>query len=116
MSIVVIKGPPKSGKSLIANALRNNQIAFRNGALLVDEDQEGDARHLIEKLLVGAPVPENPVADISELPWKPRCMVIVVGAKEAILDEFEALVPGFSEAMGPIYTINTGVQAGVGDE
>ena len=51
--IILIKGNASTGKSLIANALRNNQIAQGNGALLIDEDTEGDLDPLLEKIIAG---------------------------------------------------------------
>lgn len=126
MSIVLIKGPPKSGKSHTANALRNMQISNRRGALMIDEANEADLTGLLEKLLIGVTLPnalatavgklaegETPEAaikrtDLKTLPWKPQSMVILVGAKESVLAQIEEKLPGFTAAMGPIFTITTG--------
>lgn len=104
MSIVIIKGPSKTGKSLIANALRNNQISNKKGALLIDEDQNGDMDILLEKIIVG----ENfNAAKWKELPWKNEPMIILVGGKHEYLSKLESLMPGFTEFFGPVYGITT---------
>lgn len=104
MSICIIKGTEKSGKTLIANALRNNQISNKQGALLIDEDQNGDTDILIEKIIIGEKFDSN---RWKELPWKPNSMVILVGEKESMLAEFEEMMPGFAEFFGPVYTVTT---------
>jgi hypothetical protein len=53
MTILVITGPSQSGKTLIANALRNDQISKGKGALLVDEETQGDVEPLLEKIIKG---------------------------------------------------------------
>lgn len=106
MSIVLITGPAGSGKSLIANAMRNNQIAHGNAALLVDEGQDGDPIPLLEKIIDGQPLTaKTPFANI---PWKRDPMVILVGDKAEMLDVFEDLVPGFTAGMGETFTILAG--------
>jgi hypothetical protein len=143
MAIVIIKGPSKSLKSTIAAALRNNQISNGKGALLIDDFQEGELKHQLEKIIVGVPFPEGSPPpphrswleqtkkyrtklkedgtpekddqgqDVFEeysetlLPFKPDSMVIVVDAKEAVLDEFEKMLPGFKKQFGPVYHVNT---------
>lgn len=108
MPIIIITGPAKTGKSLVANALRNNAIAQGNGCLLIDEDQKGETKPLIEKLLDGAELPEDP--KVKDLPWKPSPLVVVVGKGAARLDEIEAALPGFGKLVGPVYTIATDKQ------
>jgi hypothetical protein len=108
MSITIIQGQSKTGKSLIATALRNNQISNKNGALLVDESSGGELDILLEKLLVGINLPAV-VTNLAELPWKPEPMVILVGDKAALLADFEARLPGFAAFFGPVYTITTSV-------
>jgi hypothetical protein len=105
MSIIIINGPAKSGKTLIANALRNAQISAKNGALLVDETQAGDPVHLIEKLLAGTTL--TPGTPAGKLAFKPNPMVILVGKQAAMLEVFEKLVPGFTKAVGPTYSLTT---------
>lgn len=106
MSICIIKGPAKSGKTLIARALRNNQISNKKGALLIDEDQTGELNIQLEKIIDGA----NFDAKVwKSLPWKLDAMIITVGDKDKVLDEFEEVMPGFKEFFGPVYTVNTGV-------
>lgn len=105
MSIVIVKGPAQSGKSVIANALRNNQIAFKKGALLVDEQTEGDATPLLEKILAGKAL--QPGVAASEQPWKPDTTVILVGERASMLEQFEELAPGFTKLHGPVYTVVT---------
>jgi hypothetical protein len=110
MSIVIIKGQAKSGKTLIANALRNNQISSKKGALLIDETNDGEAKPLLEKILIGVPLPAEIPADwATKLPWKPDAMIIVVAEKQKMLDQFEAVLPGFKEKFGPVYTVKTGI-------
>lgn len=109
MPITIINGPAKSGKSRLANALRNSQITNGKGALLVDDTSDGEIKPLIEKLLMGVELPETPPADLSDLPWKEDPLVIVVGKKARILDEFEAALPGFKEFFGPVTTLTTGL-------
>lgn len=104
MPIIIITGPSGSGKTTVANALRNNQIAFKRGALLVDETTDGHPVPLLEKILAGdALVPGMPAA---EQRWKPECAVILVGEMAAkALPVFEGLAPGFTELHGPVFTI-----------
>jgi hypothetical protein len=115
--ITIIDGPKKSGKTTMANSLRNQHIgaggAFTpdrskswkpHGSLLIDEDQDGEPRHLLEKLLHGDALPEDgtPVP-ADKLNWKVEPTVVVVGKKqEKLLDEFEKLVPGFKAKVGPV--------------
>lgn len=107
MSIVIIKGKPETGKTLIANALRNNQISNKHGALLIDEGSEGDTDILLEKIIVGVNVPVEAPKDLKDIPWKPNAMVILIGEKVEMLDVFEARLPGFKKHFAPIYTIDT---------
>ena len=110
MSIVYITGPAKSGKTLLASALRNNAIALGNSALLLDEDQTGEAKPLVEKLLAGVPLPAQVPADLGSLPWKKNPMVIVIGGEGGKkLQEIEALLPGFMKQMGLVFRIKTEV-------
>ena len=115
--ITIIEGPAKSGKSALANSMRDRHIGAGgpltpdakkdwkpNGALLIDEGQDGEPRHLIEKLLHGDALPadDSPVK-ASELNWKNDPQVIIVGKKqEKLLDVFEKLVPGFEKKVGPV--------------
>jgi hypothetical protein len=113
--ITIIEGPKKSGKTTLANSLRNRHIGQTepfagqedwkpHGSLLLDEDTEGEPRHLIEKLLHGGALPADgaPVKAAS-LNWKAEPSVVIVGKKqEKLLDEFEKLVPGFKVKVGPV--------------
>jgi len=117
--ITIIEGSAKSGKTTMANSLRNAHIGKGGvltddspknwrptGMLLIDEDAQKDAepRHLIEKLLHGDALPENgePVS-ASKLKWKDEPSVVIVGAKqEKMLAIFEKLVPGFKDKVGPV--------------
>jgi hypothetical protein len=105
MPIYIIEGPSKSGKSTIANAMRNTRIGQGCGCLLVDEAQDGSPKVLIEKILVGIEVPKAAPADITALPWKKDPTVIMVGDKQAMLAEFEKMLPGFIDLMGPVYRV-----------
>jgi thymidylate kinase len=103
--IIIIEGPAKSGKTTIANALRNSQIGQGKGALLIDEDQNGELRHQIEKIMDGKPLPNENV-QASELKWKSESMVIVVNAKQSVLNDIEAMVPGFKAIHSPVVRLN----------
>ena len=110
MSIVIISGAAKSGKTLIANALRNNQISSKKGAMLIDETNDGEMKPLLEKILIGIQLPaEIPDDWQTKLPWKPDPMIVVVAEKQKMLAEFEAILPGFKKQFGPVYTIKTGI-------
>jgi hypothetical protein len=120
MAIIHITGPKKSGKSLLANSIRNTHIGQSavaegriNGALLVDDTQTGEPRYLLEKLMlgeslgkpgVGEPVPK-PAESIA---WKSDATTIFVGDKIEMLADFEALAPGFTAKFGPVRTISLG--------
>lgn len=107
MPIILITGPSGTGKSTVANALRNNQIAFKRGALLVDETTDGHPVPLLEKILAGVPL--QPGVDAAEQKWKPECAVILVGDMAAkALPVFEQLAPGFTALHGPVFTVTCG--------
>ena len=112
MSIVKITGPAKSGKTLLANALRNNQVSQKRGALLIDEQTEGELVHMVEKIIAGAVLVPGTPAD--KIPWKPESAVILVGDRasmlSSILYDIEKMVPGFTATHGPVYTVQTGVE------
>lgn len=104
--IILITGASKSGKSTVANALRNNAINYKRGALLVDENCDGETVPLLEKI-AGEPLKQG--VDASEQNWKPESSIIIVGdGAAARLASFEELVPGFAEFHGPVYTIKCG--------
>lgn len=130
--IFEIKGPPESGKTFIAQALRNtHNIQKKGGVLLLDEDQQGHPLRLLEKLLVGELDPKKATRDeaeeakkvpetaplesqlgtwdIDDLLFKDGdILVIVVGDKgRATLAEIEKRVPGFVEMVGPRVGITT---------
>jgi hypothetical protein len=113
--IIHITGPAASGKSLLANSLRNQAISEGRGALLVDDTQDGEVRYLLEKIVAGAslgPVPgmgEAIPQPAAAIPWKADPSIILVGDKIGLLGEFEALAPGFTELFGPVRTLSTGV-------
>jgi hypothetical protein len=108
MPVIIIRGPAKSGKTTIAQALRSAHINKRCGVLLIDEDNDGAVKPLIEKLLAGVELPQPPPADLSTLPWKPDPLVIIVGdASELRWLEIESAVPGFWRFMAPVYSVTT---------
>jgi hypothetical protein len=104
MAIVLISGSPRTGKSLIANALRNNAISFGNGALLIDENVEAEPKALLEKIIKGVPLSTTKIED---LPWKHDPQIILVGNASHYLALFEELVPGFRVKFGPVYGVRT---------
>lgn len=111
--ITIIEGPKKSGKSALANAMRDRQIsrgfdekaqAF-HGALLIDEKAQDDAepRHLLEKLIHGMALPaDGTPVNAKDVPWKADPQVIIVGDATKWLKTFEKLVPGFKAKVGPV--------------
>jgi hypothetical protein len=107
--ITIIKGPPNSGKSLLANALRNTAIGGGRGVLLIDDHAEGEAERHLERIIAGDPfMPGTPIEDIR---WKSDPQIILVNSGAGRLAEFEALVPGFTAKFGPVSTINIGQAA-----
>lgn len=116
--ITIIEGPKGSGKTTMANAMRNAHIGKTepfgpdspknwrpHGLLMIDDDQEGEPRHLIEKLLHGVSLPaDGTPVDAKKLDWKAEPSVVIVGAGRAtkFLEDFEKLVPGFKTKVGPI--------------
>jgi len=98
--IFIIEGPAKSGKTTLANALRNSQISQKKGCLLVDEDQDGDLDILLEKIIVGEKLGDKP--DVAKIPWKPESMIVFVNAKQSLLKDIETRVPGIIELLGPV--------------
>jgi hypothetical protein len=116
MAITIIKGPKGSGKTELANALRNSQITQSNpsegvykGALLIDDDNDGETKPLIEKLLKGVELPDEPPADLSKLPWKDDPLIIIVGDEKGVLKRLEKALPGFTQFFGPVRTLTTDV-------
>jgi len=109
MSITIITGESGTGKTLIANALRNNQISNQKGCLLIDETQDGALDTLLEKIIVGVnlPHPDDMPIDLNLIPWKTDPMIILVGEKQSMLADIEARVPGFTDKFGPVYEIHT---------
>jgi len=93
MAIIFIDGPSKSGKSFLGNALRNNQISKKQGGLLVDEDQNGEPKILLEKIIKGISLPDSAI-QAQDLPWKDEATIIFIGEKKSLLAEFEKLTPG----------------------
>lgn len=104
--IVVISGPAKSGKSLLANSLRNTAISNGRGALLIDDHSDGDAIHHLEKIIVADRfVPGTKAEDVR---WKNDPAIVLVNAGEKRLDEFEKICPGFTKKFGPVSRMPVG--------
>jgi hypothetical protein len=112
MPITHITGSPNSGKSLLANSMRNTAISNGRGALLVDDTNDGEARYLLEKIVAGASLGLEPgrgpatVTAARDIPWKPDPAIIIVGDKIEMLAEFEEIAPGFIEMFGPVKTLD----------
>lgn len=103
MTILLIKGPPKSGKSLLANSLRNTAISQGRGAMLIDDHADGEAHIHLEKIIKGDRfIPGTPASEVN---WKDGVTVILVNKGEDRLAEFEAICPGFTEMFGPVSTM-----------
>lgn len=118
MAIINITGPAKSGKTLMANSMRNTHIGQSdpengryNGFLLVDEDQEGEPRYLLEKLILGdslgvqAGVGDAVPQSADSIRWKNDPTVVFIGDKISVLADLEALAPGFTAMFGPVRTL-----------
>lgn len=103
MAIFHITGPSKSGKTFIANALRNSQVGQAKGALMVDEGNDGGAKELLEKIIVGVPL--VPGVSAKEIPWKPESIIIFVNDSISRLEEFKALVPDIEQHFGPVIKV-----------
>jgi hypothetical protein len=106
MTILIIEGPPKSGKSLLANSMRNTAISSGRGALLIDDHADGEARYHLEKIIKGDQLVPGTPAD--EINWKKEPQVILVNSGEKRLAEFEELVPGFTAKFGPVSRMKLG--------
>lgn len=61
MSLIVISGPAKSGKTVVANSLRDYYLRQGNAVLLLDETNDAEDRDLLAKLLKSA-WPDEPPA------------------------------------------------------
>jgi energy-coupling factor transporter ATP-binding protein EcfA2 len=127
MAITVISGPEKSGKTTLANTMRNTAIQNGRGCLLLDETTEGEPKILIEKIIVGEEFPaditkhakvsfdekDQPVVKrgLDALPWKKDPLVLVVGDKgKELLYAIEKICPGFIAKFGPATGISTTVE------
>lgn len=107
MALVLIDGAHASGKTYIANALRNCAVSFGKGALLLDERTIGEPKELIEKLI--DTVEFNPALGTAQ-PWKKDPQVVAVGpGGKAKLDELEQFLPGFTSLFGVVYRVTTAV-------
>lgn len=106
MAIVIINGPTQSGKSYIANSLRNNAVNSGKGCLLLDEDQEGELKSLIEKIIDGDRLEFGQKVD--KIKWKKDPQIIVVGKGMEVLKQIESVLPGFMGQFEPIYNVKTG--------
>lgn len=107
MTILIIEGPAKSGKSLLANSMRNTAISGGRGALLIDDHSDGDAIHHLEKIIQGDKfVPGTAASDVR---WKKDSQVILVNSGADRLAEFETICPGFTTVFGPVSKMKLGV-------
>lgn len=113
MGITYITGSAQSGKSYVANALRNKALNYRvdgtdeSSSLLIDENQNGDLKGLLEKIIRGDQLQFGQTVD--EINWKANPQIIVVGEFGAArLEEIERLLPGFKAKFGPVYNVSTG--------
>jgi hypothetical protein len=111
MPIIKITGGAKSGKTFIANALRNSAIANGRGALIVDEQTDGEFNALVEKILAGVGLPDPvPLNWADTLPFKKEPVIIFVGSAVERLAEFEEKLPGFTEKFSPVFGVATELQ------
>lgn len=114
MTTFVIKGPPKSGRTSVAQGLRLFAQSRGAGVLILDETTQGEPHRLLEKLLVlRENLPDNKRIDVEALTtakaWKPHPVLVVVAspATDALLAGIEEVAPGFAAALGPVHTITT---------
>jgi hypothetical protein len=127
MAITVINGPEASGKTVLAQTMRNTAISNGRGCLLLDETTEGEPSVLAEKIIVGEKLPvdvrnhlkvelvdDKPVVSrgLDAIAWKKDPLVIVVGDKgKALLQEIEKVCPGFISKFGPATGVSTTVES-----
>jgi hypothetical protein len=98
---MIIKLPNTPQGMLIANVVRNGQVAARKGALLV-KGADGETAPMLEKIIDGAKFIHGTKA--KDVQWKPDSMVIFLGDADR-LAEFEAACPGFAEFHAPVITM-----------
>lgn len=99
--ITILDGTSVANKQAFADSLRNTLISKGRGVLLVNDKQDGDPKHQIEKILAGVPFPKEP-GDLKKLQWKADPVVIIFSEKEATLEAFEKVMPGFKAHFGPV--------------
>ena len=127
MTIYVVKGPEGTQLNTIAACLRSVFINNNKGALIVDhrdtpaelpaeatEDDKAKAataqvKAIMKKVLTNPDMLDATVP--GELKWMPGAVVVVVNDKEAILDEFEKIAPGFREQFAPVVTVTVDAPA-----
>lgn len=119
--IHIIEGAVKSGKTALANSLRNAAISAGQGALMIDDyDPQSDPKmqahplHLAEKIVSevalhimtkDGPI-MRPGLTVDDIPWKVDPVIVVVGKHgQKKLAEIEALLPGFKSKFGPVKKI-----------
>lgn len=97
-----IKGKA-AGADVIANALRNSQIAGGKGATIIPASSAKDLRQAqLEKVIVG-PLVEG---GATKQRWKTDAMVIIVGGDpDDVLKSLETIAPGVTKALGPFHQI-----------
>lgn len=118
--ILFIEGPAQSGKSTMANALRNFAISNKRGALMIDDHADGAIAHHVEKIIDdGEMRPKDklgrltdPKGDVlkesftvDEINWKADPIIVFVNSGAKRLDEIEALIPGFTKKLGPVNVV-----------
>lgn len=108
--MITVFSKKSKNATALANAMRNKHIGSgleadgrARGFLLVDADNDGEAKPLLEKLIHHAALPDHPVP-VDSVPWKHDPQVVLIGSKAKLLDEFEKLVPGFTKKFGPVET------------
>lgn len=103
--IVIIKDP-KSLFPQLGHSIRNNQISFGQGGLLINEGDDSDIKTLLEKIITAVKFPDVvPDKWEFEIPWKPASKVIFIGDGVKRMKEIEGLLPEFQDKFGPVVTI-----------
>lgn len=107
--ILIIEGPHDAAVEF-AQRQRGQKISAGQGALLVlRPTPEGDhaLHHQVEKITAdrladdrGAPLTRMPA--VSAMQWKPGTVILVPEAVADVLNDIEAMLPGFTEHFGPV--------------
>lgn len=105
MAIFIIEGGNATTRREKADELRNAAVSAERGCLLVADDQDGDPRRQLEKVIFAVPLPDTGTIPAEEIPWKVDPVIILCGKQKKMLEVFEKIAPGFNERMGAVEII-----------